>query len=95
MFLLVINCFLSNTRHLIDKLFDSKNCTKFHAICTECGAYIGQFERKDCSVKCKVCKTEISIKNNGYKVFFGTMDASSLISKLIESNSEYYEWKSL
>ena len=79
MFLLVITCLLPNTRHLIDKLFDPKDCTKFHAICTECGAYIGQFERKDRSVKCKVCKTEISVKNNAYKDFFVTMDASSLI----------------
>ena len=88
-FFVVINCLLPNTRYLIDKLFDPKNCTKFHVICTECGAYVGQFEREDCSVKCKVCKTEISVKNNAYKDFFVTM---SLISKLIESNSEYYNY---
>ena len=35
---------------------------------------------------------EISVKNNAYKDFFVTMDASSLISKLIESNSEYYDY---
>ena len=44
----MINCVfaqpvLPNTRYLIDKLFYPKKCTKFHAICTECGAYIGQF----------------------------------------------------
>ena len=88
----MISCLLSNTRHLIHKLFDSTNCKKFHAISTECGAYIGQFERKDCSVKCKVCKTEISVKNNAYKVLFDTIDVSSLISKLIESNSESYNY---
>lgn len=94
---MIVNCIsaepvLPNTRYLIDKLFYPKNCIKLHASCTKCGAYIGQFQRKDCSVKCHVCQTKIDVKNYIYKDFFVTMDASSPISKLIESNSEHYEY---
>lgn len=93
----LINCIfaepiLRETRYLIDKLFYPKSCAKLHAICSKCGAYSGTFNRQDDYLKCKACKTEIDVKNYHQKDFFITMDASSQILKLIESNPEYYDY---
>ena len=92
---MLINCIFAyhitpNTRYLIDKLFYPKNGMELHATCPKCNAYISKFQRKDSFVKCKACKLKINVKDYKYKNFFVTMDASSHISKLIESNSEYY-----
>ena len=91
----MINCifaesFLPDTRYLIDKLFYPKNCTKLYATCSKCGAYLGRFERKDKFVKCKICNTKIDL--NDYAYLFVMMDVASPISKLIETNSEYYDY---
>ena len=93
----LINCifaesFLPNTRYLIDKLFYPKNCTKLYATCSKCGAYLGRFERKDRFVKCKICKTKIDLNDYAYRDFFVMMDIASPISKLIETNSEHYDY---
>ena len=94
---MLINCIfkshiLPNTRYLIDKIFYPRNCTELHATCTECGAYIGKFMRKDRSLNCEVCKAKIDVKDCSYKDFFVMLDIASPISKLIETNSKYYNY---
>lgn len=93
----LINCMfpchiLPNTRYLIDKLFHPKDCMQLHAICTQCGAYVKKFKRKDKFVKCGLCKSNVQVDSYKYKDFFVTIDASFPISKLIESNSSYYNY---
>lgn len=93
----MINCifteaFLPNTRYLIDKLFYPKNSLTLHAICSKCGAGMGKFDRKNRFIKCKLCKTVIKVKDKSYKDFFVMLDIGHPISKLIESNSDYYDY---
>lgn len=82
--------FIPNTRYLIDKLFYPKNCTKLYATCSNCGAGMGRFERRDRYLRCKVCETVVDVKDYAYKDFFVMMDVATPISKLLESNGEYY-----
>lgn len=94
---MLINCMfvshiLPNTRYLIDKLFHPKECMQLHAMCTNCGAYIGKFTCKDNVLICGVCKSKIEVRNCKYKDFFVTLDASLPISKLLETNSDYYNY---
>ncbi|XP_033230752.1 uncharacterized protein LOC117181857 [Belonocnema kinseyi] len=91
----MINCifaesFLPNTRYLRNKLFYQKSCMQLHGICSKCGAFIGKLNRKDRLVKCKICMTTVNVKDKAYTDIFVMMDAASPISKLIESNSAYY-----
>ena len=93
----LINCIfdeavLPTTKYLIDKLFCPRSCVHLHAICNECGAYIGTFQRKYQFVNCSVCKAKINVSDNAYKDFFVMLHVSEPISKLIESNSEYYNY---
>lgn len=93
----LVNCIFAesiipNSKYFIDKLFYPKNCVILHATCTQCGSYIGKFKREDRWVKCKVCKLKIETKSYVYKDFFVTMDVSKPIRKLIETNSEYYNY---
>ena len=93
----LINCIfdeavLPTTKYLIDKLFCPRSCVHLHAICNKCGAYIGTFKRRYQFVNCSVCKAKINVSDNAYKDFFVMLDVSEPISKLIESNSEYYNY---
>ena len=53
---------------------------------------MGRFERKDTFLKCKICKAKIHFEDYAYKDFFVMMDVASPLSKLIETNSEYYNY---
>ena len=75
---------------LINKLFYPRSCTELHATCTNCGAYIGRFTLEDRYLNCTVCNSNINVKDYTNQDFFVTLDIASPISKLIESNSEYY-----
>lgn len=91
----LINCLfdeavLPTTKYLIDKLFYPRICTNLHATCTQCGAYVGEFDKNTKLLKCKVCSAEINVKNYTYNDFFVMLDIVSPISKLLESNSTYY-----
>ena len=94
----VINCIfetpiLPSTKYLIDKLYYLKKWAHFHAICIKRRGYAGMFQpRKDRYVICQACNNRDDIKNYDDKHFFITMDASSLIAKLIECNSGYYNF---
>ncbi|XP_033228303.1 uncharacterized protein LOC117180093 isoform X2 [Belonocnema kinseyi] len=93
----MINCifaesFLPNTRYLLNKLFYPKCCMQLHGICSKCGAYIRKLNRKDRLVKCKICMTTVNVKDKAYTDIFVMMDIASPISRLIESNSAYYNY---
>ena len=83
----------SNSKSInFGSVFVTKNCTKLYGTCPKCGTYVGRFERKDTFLKCKICKAKIDFKDYAYKDFFVMMDVASPISKLIETNSEYYNY---
>ena len=97
-FFCLINCIfavpiLPNAKYFIDKLFYPKQWSTFHAICTQCRQYAGTFEpRKNRYIRCKMCQTEINVKNYDFKDFFVTMDASKPISELIEAHSNHFNF---
>ena len=61
-------------------------------MCTQCGAYVDGFRRKDQFMNCSICKAKINVKDSAYEDFFDLFNVSDTISKLIESNSEFYKY---
>lgn len=92
----LVNCLfvspiLPDSRYLIDKLFNSSKNAIFHGLCTDCGTYVGIFDRSHSLLKCNFCNIDIETKNLTYNDFFVNFDVSSQISELINSNSEHYK----
>ncbi|XP_033210660.1 uncharacterized protein LOC117168875 isoform X2 [Belonocnema kinseyi] len=84
--------FLPNSRYLRDKLFYPKNCTKLYGSCSKSGAYVGMFQRNDSFKKCKIFGAKIDLKGCACNDFFVIMYVASPISKLIGTNSDYYDY---
>lgn len=94
---MIINCIFArpiipDTRYLIDKLFNPLNSVTFHALCPECGIDIGIFKRSDLSKHCSLCNINVDVKTPMYKEFFVTLDPSTKIKSLLETNSTYYSY---
>lgn len=92
----LINCIfvesiIPETKYFIDKLFNPKNCTTYHALCDNCGQNIGTFTSSDIIKKCALCNFDTNVKDSMYANFFVTLDPSTQISDLIEANCDYYD----
>lgn len=94
----LINCIflipiLPNTKYFIDKLFYPKNLSTFHAICKTCNGYAGKFKpNKDRIIKCQLCNASLNVKKCDVKDFFITMDPTTPIKELIQSNANYFDY---
>lgn len=94
----LINCIfttaiLPNTKYFVNKLFYPKKWSTFHGICPHCNDYAGSYvPHKDRYLTCKMCKVKINVNKYNFKDFFVTMDPSSPIKQLIESNATYYDF---
>lgn len=82
---------LPASRYMIDKLFNSKDNIEYHAVCIECGRYVGQFECSSTSVNCSACETLIDLKHLSSQNFFVISDPSEIIVSYLLENKEEYE----
>lgn len=82
---------LLDTKHYINKYFNSDDNVQFHAVCSKCDKYIKKFNANDRRVKCKLCKTIINLKDPTYTDYFVIYDVKTEISTLVEENREYFD----
>ena len=82
---------IKDTRYHLDKLFYNGEGICYHAVCPECGIYLGKFNKqKNRTIFCNVCEKDINLKDPWYRDFFVTLDITHEIQNLIENNSDYY-----
>lgn len=92
----LVNCMFSkpiipNTKYLIEKLFNPKHFTTYHALCDNCGKSLGTFTSSDILKRCSIRNIDINVKDSMYSNFFVTLDPSKQIVNLLEENSDYYD----
>lgn len=90
-----INCMfvtpiLPNIRYQIDKSFFCTEFVRYHAICPDCGKYVGIFVRSDREKQCPNCKMIIVLRDITFKTFYVTFNVRNEIKSLLESNDTYY-----
>lgn len=83
----LVNCIfvkpiIPETRYLIEKLFNPKNCTTYHALCNDCGKSLGTFTALDTFKTCDLCDITVNVKDSMYDNFFVTLDPSKRIAEL-------------
>lgn len=70
LFSLINNMFacpiLPNSNYLINCFFNPSGNATFHGLCSECGAYIGIFDRKCKILTCSICNEEMNVKSSSY-----------------------------
>ena len=84
---------LPQSRYFIDKLFNPKNGATYHAVCNDCGTYVGSYEKNDNrQVNCPFCQSIIDLKNIDQQHFFITINPSHAIRNLLQKHWKYYNW---
>lgn len=81
----------SDTKYMLDKLFNPKCNVEFHAVCPQCLKYLGRLENlcdKNES-KCVDCNISLDVMNPSYPSFFAVIDPSEQIANCLSKNSEY------
>lgn len=95
LFLLINSMFarpiLPRSKYFIEKMFNPKNSTIYHGLCSQCGMNLGSFSRSDSNLHCNLCNLDINTKDSAYKDFFVTFDPSSQISELLQTHNDYYD----
>lgn len=82
---------LPASRYMIDKLFNPKENIQYHAVCLQCGKYVGSFDCSSKSMNCSVCESLIDLTHLSSENFFIMIDPSEMIASYLSENSEYYE----
>lgn len=83
---------MPNSRYFIDQLFNPTDEIEFHAVCPNCTAYVGKFGEIEAVKNCRICTTELDLKNPSNTSFFVLIDPSSQIKDLISMYQVHYDY---
>ena len=83
---------LPDSRYMIDKLLNPKECAQFHAICKNCSVYLGKFGEIESTNICKVCNVKNELDNCNDPSYFTLINPSEQIADLLQNHKDYYEY---
>ena len=82
---------LLESRYMIDKIFNPKTNSVFHAICPTCKIYVGKLEDLQPSVICKNCNECLEVSTPSCQNLFVTINPYDAIEDLLNEHFDYYE----
>lgn len=83
---------LPNSKYSIVKLFNPQNRVEYHAVCDNCGAYVGKLGEINHIQTCMFCNFNLNVKNPCEKNFFVLIDPTKQISDLLKMCEDYYDY---
>ncbi|XP_032457495.1 uncharacterized protein LOC116738648 [Nasonia vitripennis] len=81
---------LPDTHYILDKLLNPQGNAEFHAVCTNCSAYIGKFEDVKSVKSCSVCHEKLDLSNIFNVSFFIRINTEHQIALILNIYEDHY-----
>uniref|UniRef100_A0ABD2WDR4 Uncharacterized protein n=1 Tax=Trichogramma kaykai TaxID=54128 RepID=A0ABD2WDR4_9HYME len=82
---------LHSSKYINDKILNTTSEVQFHAVCSKCSIYLGEFGKDILPDKCNFCNTEVNLKQSSNDSFFALINPASQIRDLLEVHEDHYE----
>ncbi|KAL7290578.1 hypothetical protein TKK_0015344 [Trichogramma kaykai] len=82
---------IPDSKYINDKLLNPDAGVEFHAVCSNCSVYLGEFRTESLPETCHLCNTAVNLKQSIDESFFALINPSSQIRDVLQINEEHYE----
>lgn len=81
-----------DSRHMINKFFNSNDSAEFHASCPHCDTYIGKFGELSVTTECANCHTIVDVSKPSSGNYYAIVDPSDAIADYLNAFEDYYTY---
>lgn len=83
---------LPNSKYFHDRMLNPHDDVEFHATCSICKAYVGEFGKIKNVKKCPSCKCDLDLIHCSNTCFFMLINPSKQISDLLKTYEDHYDF---